>query len=262
MKYLDLNGVKYFWSKIKAELQKLQTAINGKAPTVHTHTKSQISDFPTSMPANGGNAATVNGHTVEANVPANAKFTDTIYSLPTASASTKGGVLLGYTASGKNYPLAVDSSGKAYVSVPWTDNNTTYGKATSSALGLIMIGYSANGKNYPVVLDSSGKAYVNVPWTDTNTTYAVVTQSANGLMSSADKAKLDGIATGANKTVVDSALSSTSTNPVQNKVINTALAGKAASSHTHTGSQITQDATHRFVTDTEKAKWNKAIFFK
>ena len=32
---------------------------------------------------------------------------------------------------------------------------------------------------------------------------------------------------------VDSALSSTSTNPVQNKVVNSALAGKAASSHTH-----------------------------
>ena len=35
------------------------------------------------------------------------------------------------------------------------------------------------------------------------------------------------------KITVDSALSSTSTNPVQNKVINTALAAKAASSHTH-----------------------------
>ncbi len=34
---------------------------------------------------------------------------------------------------------------------------------------------------------------------------------------------MDGIATGANKTTVDSALSSTSTNPVQNKVINSAL---------------------------------------
>ena len=65
------------------------------------------------------------------------------------------------------------------------------------------------------------------------------TQSAKGLMSSADKTKLDGIAQGANKTTVDSALSSTSTNPVQNKVINTALAGKAASSHTHAATQIT-----------------------
>lgn len=35
------------------------------------------------------------------------------------------------------------------------------------------------------------------------------------------------------RTVVDSALSSTSTNPVQNKIINSALAGKASSAHTH-----------------------------
>lgn len=34
--------------------------------------------------------------------------------------------------------------------------------------------------------------------------------------------------------IVDSALSSTSTNPVQNKVINTALSNKADSNHTHT----------------------------
>ena len=67
----------------------------------------------------------------------------------------------------------------------------------------------------------------------TDTTYSVATTSANGLMSSTDKSKLDGIATGANKTTVDSALSSSSTNPVQNKVINSALSGKANSSHTH-----------------------------
>lgn len=48
----------------------------------HKHTKSQITDFPASLPANGGNAATVNGHTVESNVPSGAKFTDTIYSHP------------------------------------------------------------------------------------------------------------------------------------------------------------------------------------
>lgn len=39
----------------------------------------------------------------------------------------------------------------------------------------------------------------------------------------AEKNKLAGIETGANKTVVDSALSSSSTNPVQNKVVNTAI---------------------------------------
>lgn len=58
-----------------------------------------------------------------------------------------------------------------------------------------------------------------------------------------EKSKLDGIATGANKTTVDSALSSTSTNPVQNKVINTALSGKSNTGHTHTKSQITDFPT-------------------
>ena len=43
-----------------------------------------------------------------------------------------------------------------------------------------------------------------------------------------EKNKLAGIDTGANKTTVDSSLSSTSTNPVQNKVINTALNGKVS----------------------------------
>lgn len=43
---------------------------------------SYIKNKPTSMTANGGNADTVNGHTVNANVPANAEFTDTIYTHP------------------------------------------------------------------------------------------------------------------------------------------------------------------------------------
>lgn len=57
----------------------------------------------------------------------------------------------------------------------------------------------------------------------------VATTSANGLMASKDKEKLDGIAAGANKTVVDSELSASSANPVQNKVIKAALEGKADS---------------------------------
>ena len=53
------------------------------------------------------------------------------------------------------------------------------------------------------------------------------TASSDGLMSKEDKAKLDKIAEGANKTVVDSALSTTSTNPVQNKAVKAALDGLA-----------------------------------
>lgn len=48
------------------------------------------------------------------------------YSLPTASSTIKGGITLGYSQSGKNYPVVLDSTGKAYVNVPWTDTNTTY----------------------------------------------------------------------------------------------------------------------------------------
>ena len=65
-----------------------------------------------------------------------------------------------------------------------------------------------------------------VDGTSTSTDIASSTTKAAGVMSAADKAKLDGIAEGANKIIVDSALSATSTNPVQNKVINTALDGK------------------------------------
>lgn len=84
----------------------------GAAATSHTHTKAQITDFPTSLknptaltftggvtgtydgstaktvnipttlPANGGNADTVGGHTVGINVPADAKFTDTVFVHP------------------------------------------------------------------------------------------------------------------------------------------------------------------------------------
>ena len=111
-----------------------------------------------------------------------ATATDTTYSV--ASGTALGLVKIGYTESGKNYPVELGSgtnADKMYVNVPWTDTNTTYGVATNSALGLIKIGYTESGKNYPVEL-SSEKAYVNVPWTDTNTTYSVATNSALGLI--------------------------------------------------------------------------------
>ena len=47
------------------------------------------------------------------------------YSLPLSTAGTRGGVKIGYSENGKNYPVEL-SSEKMYVNVPWTDNNTTY----------------------------------------------------------------------------------------------------------------------------------------
>lgn len=101
---------------------------------------------------------------------------------PTSSATVLGGIKVGYTTSGKNYKVQVDSSGNAFVNVPWTDNNTTYNQATADTLGLVKIGYTTSGKNYAVSLDSNGKMYVNVPWTDNNTTYAQATSDNLGLV--------------------------------------------------------------------------------
>ena len=58
-------------------------------------------------------------------------------------------------------------------------------------------------------------------------TPATATQSTPGYMSAADKAKLDGVEAGANKTIVDAALDAGSANPVQNKAVKAALDGKA-----------------------------------
>lgn len=71
--------------------------------------------------------------------------------------------------------------------------------------------------------------------------YGVSRQSTiNGFVYGHEK-KLENIDDGANKTVVDSSLSSSSTNPVQNKVVNSALNGKADSSHIHMGGEIYPD---------------------
>ena len=78
-------------------------------------------------------------------------------------------------------------------------NKYTLPTATASVLGGVKsstTGTTAN-RDYNVQVNTDGTMKVNVPWTDTNT-----------------------------HVTVDSAMSSTSTNPVQNKVVNTALGGK------------------------------------
>lgn len=78
--------------------------------------------------------------------------------------------------------------------------------------------YTTAEKNKLAGLSNVTSALGYTPPT-TNTTYGNATTSSSGLMSSSDKSKLDGIATGANKTVVDNALSQGSANPVANSVV-------------------------------------------
>ena len=119
-----------------------------------------------------------------------------------------------------------DISGKQDKSTAVTHTaNTTVGSATKPVY------IAANGAATPITHSINSDVPANAKFTDT--TYSDATQSAHGLMTAADKKKLDGIADGANKITVDSALSDTSTNPVQSKAVKTALDGKAASGHTH-----------------------------
>lgn len=111
-----------------------------------------------------------------------------------------------------------------------------------------------------IVNTNGSNTTITIP--DNNTTYSNATTSTAGLMSSSDKTKLDGIATGATKVTVDSALSSTSTNPVQNKVVNTAITNlKTLVGDTAVATQISNavaskaDTNHthdnRYYTETE-----------
>ena len=88
----------------------------------------------------------------------NIPWTDTVYTLPVATTTVRGGVKVG----------AVRSTA-----------------VTTNAAS------STDGRYYMVERDSAEKLFVNIPWQ--NTTYGLATQSANGLMSAADKMKLDHI---------------------------------------------------------------------
>lgn len=91
--------------------------------------------------------------------------------------------------------------------------------------------YTLTKSGSTITLKGSDGSSVNV--TDSNTIYNNATVSVAGLMSAADKSKLDSVATGANKTVVDASFVANSTNPVQSKVVKSALDGKSDTGHTH-----------------------------
>ena len=109
-------------------------------------------------------------------------------------------------------------------------------QATSSNLGVVKLGYTDANKGYALKLDKDGKGYVNVPWTDTVPDYS---------NTYAPKSHVDVKAstTAYGHVKVDDSINGTSTNPVQNKTINTALGGKAASNHTHTLNWTTNPKT-------------------
>lgn len=122
--------------------------------------KADKSEIPASLPANGGNAATVNGHSVNSDVPANAKFTDTTYSnmtAATASAAGKSG-LVPAPAAGKQ---ASYLRGDGTWAVP---TNTTYSPGTGISISGTTISNSGvrsvatGGSNGTISVNTNGTA--------------------------------------------------------------------------------------------------------
>lgn len=114
--------------------------------------------------------------------------------------------------------------------------------------------YNLTKSGSTITLRGSDGSTFNV--TDSNTVYGNATASAAGLMSATDKAKLDGVAAGSNHVTVDAELSTTSTNPVQNKVIKSALDGKSNTGHKHVKADITDFPTSMPASDV--SAWAKA----
>lgn len=147
------------------------SGISGKpttfAPSSHQHSIGDITNFPTSLPANGGNADTVGGHTVGINVPANAKFTDTIYTHPSYTQKDSG--LYKVTVDATGHVSAVTPVTKGDITalgIPAQDTNTVYTHPTSAGNKHI----PAGGEAGQILRWSSDGTAV---WgADNNTTYS------------------------------------------------------------------------------------------
>lgn len=125
------------------------------------------------------------------------------YSLPTASSTIKGGITLGYPQSGKNYPVVLDSNGKAYVNVPWTDTNTTY-DLSPYAKKVETVDYSSiRLYKQPIASTPQGLIlkqvilFSSLGGNGGSIELEEATFNMSGLMSVRDKNRLDNIADGA-----------------------------------------------------------------
>lgn len=171
-KFLDENGLLYYDGKIKSRLATKVDKENGKGLSTNDYT------------------------TAEKTKLAGLKN----YELPTATTDVKGGIKVGKGLAIDAETGVLNATGtevKIDEAINSTSTNPVQNKVISAALN----------KKVDVV---AGKVLSSNDYTND------------------EKTKLANIAEGANKTIVDTALSETSTNPVQNRVINTALSNKVS----------------------------------
>lgn len=101
--------------------------ITGKSDIDHTH-KIKINDNEYTIPASADGSVNLGYY---------------LTSISLATDTHVGGINIGYTENGKNYPVKL-SDGKAYVNVPWTDTNTTYQVFSATLAGLVPAASAAN----------------------------------------------------------------------------------------------------------------------
>ena len=186
----------------------------------------EILNKPEAMKANGGNADTVNGHTVLADVPENAVFTDTTYvPFQGASAGEKGGSGL------VPAPRPQDVNRYLRGDGTWAEiEKVTIGEAGEN-LGLVKTGGNVTIAGGIITVNDNGHAHTIANVTGLQDALdgkanvgdipdiGNATAAKNGLMSSADFTKLQNIEEGANKTIVDASLDSQSDHAISNKAV-------------------------------------------
>ena len=111
---------------------------------------------------------------------------------------------------GANYGVARDGNITVTIMSTTSSGDVTW---ITSAAGELPIPDSGGSKNDCALVVKDGQ------WAYSADKMIPATPTSNGLISATDKAKLDGVEDGATKTIVDDAMSDTSTNPVQNKVV-------------------------------------------
>lgn len=191
---IDLNGLVHVWSKVKTLTANCVKA-SDLATVATSGSYNDLSDKPTIPSA---------------------------YTLPTASSSVLGGVKIGSNISVSSGIISL-SQANVISALGYTPSasDTTYGNATTTSSGLmsstdkVKLNGIANNANY----------YIHPPTHPASMISGLATVATSGSYND-----LTNKPTIPEQITVDSELSSTSTNPVQNKVINAALNSKADSS--------------------------------
>ena len=102
----------------------------GAVTIASTDTNTQLSDSQVRSKISGTGLISYDNSTGVISTSANN------YSLPAAADGTRGGVQIGYTENGKNYPVELASE-KMFVNVPWTDTNTDTNTQNTTTLSFV-----------------------------------------------------------------------------------------------------------------------------